>query len=93
MKLLDKILHHSVRELTRAAAVIALVGLAIMSISVVVPRPLPVILAMSVGHVIGAAALACYLLAVILHVSRRPRSLESLPPPVSAAPRDDQPAA
>ena len=73
MKLLDVILHHSVRELTRAAAVLALVALAIMSYSIVSPRPLPVVLAMSVGHVIGGAALAFYLIAVVLHAARQPR--------------------
>lgn len=70
MSLIRRILRRSVNELTRAACVLALVALAIMVASVVYPKPLVVILAMSVGHGIGAAALGCYVLAVIVEASR-----------------------
>jgi len=81
----EKVLHQSVRHLTRIAAVLALIGLATMVLSVLWPRPLLVILAMSAGHGIGIAAFFCYLLAVLLDVSR------STPPPSSLAPPKDEP--
>jgi hypothetical protein len=63
---LRSLLERSVPGLVRAASVWALVGLATISLSLVWPRALPVIFAMSVGHLIGGAAFACYLLAVIV---------------------------
>jgi hypothetical protein len=83
LSLIRRIVHRSVPQLTRAAAVLALLGLGLMAYSVVSPRPLPVILAMSVGHVIGALAVGCYILAIALHASRAPE------PPDSAAPATD----
>jgi hypothetical protein len=70
MSLKESLRKRSVTGLTRLAAMLALVGLAIMACSVVVPRPVPVVFAMSVGHAIGIAAFACYLLAVLLDISR-----------------------
>ncbi len=70
MSLWTTLLHGSVPRLTRMAAVLALLGLAVIAFSIVVPRPLPVIFAMSVGHVIGGAAFVCYLLAVLLDAYR-----------------------
>ncbi len=61
----------SVTRLTQAACWLALVGLAVMAYSILVPRPLPVIFAMSVGHAIGALAIVCYLCAVVLDLRRR----------------------
>ncbi|MFZ5891491.1 MAG: hypothetical protein ACOY0T_10610 [Myxococcota bacterium] len=66
MKLIDRIRAQTVPGLTRLACTLALIALAVMCVSVVYPKPLAVILAMSVGHVIGGAAFALYLLAVIL---------------------------
>lgn len=60
----------SVTRLTRLACVLALVALAMMSYSVISPRPLPVILAMSVGHAIGGGAFLLYLLAAILDAAK-----------------------
>ena len=71
----------SVRQLTRVAAVLALIGLAMMAYSILSPRPLPVILAMSVGQLFGFVAIACYVVAVVLDVSRRPSAPDSLAPP------------
>lgn len=80
----------SVRHLTRIAAVLALIGLAIIAYSILSPRPLPVILAMSVGQLFGAVALVCYFLAVVLDVSRKPAGPDSLaPPPVEPKKTDD----
>ena len=58
--------------LLRLACVLALLALVIMCASILFPRPLPVIMAMSAGHVVGGAAFATYLLAVIID-SARPR--------------------
>jgi hypothetical protein len=73
--------HSSVRHLTRLAATLALAGLALMAYSIVSPRPLPVILAMSVGHGLGIAAFFCYLLAVVVDVARSAPAPDSLSPP------------
>jgi len=64
------LLHGSVPRLTRIAAFLALLGLAVIAFSIVVPRPLSVIFAMSIGHVIGGAAFTCYLVAVLLDAYR-----------------------
>lgn len=66
----DRLRRQSVSGLTRFACILALVALAMMSYSIVSPRPLPVILAMSVGHAIGGAAFVCYLLAVVIDTTR-----------------------
>lgn len=71
MKLIVRIAEISVLRLTRLACVFALFGLATMAYSVLVPKPLPVIFAMSVGHGFGAVAFVCYLLAVVLDAARR----------------------
>jgi hypothetical protein len=61
-----------------------------MVLSIFFPRPLIVVGAMSVGHAIGGAAFACYLLAVVLDVSRSVQPVDSLqPPPVSSEPDED----
>ncbi|MEP7051295.1 MAG: hypothetical protein ABJB12_13125 [Pseudomonadota bacterium] len=72
MTLADRVLRRSVPELVRVACVLALLALGLVCWSVLQPRPIPVILAMSAGHVIGGAAFACYLLAVILDAVQRP---------------------
>jgi hypothetical protein len=79
--LIVRIAHFSRRVLTRVAAALALVGLAMMAFAIVVPRPVPVILAMSLGHAIGFAAVLCYLLAVILDVWHGDTPVDSLAPP------------
>jgi hypothetical protein len=87
-KLLVALAHRSVRGLLRVAAILALLGLAIMSLSVVWPRPIVVVLAMSVGHGIGAGAVACYVLAILLTMRRTPPlppEASSLPPAADAA--------
>ena len=95
MKLVARILADSVQHLTRVACVFALLGLALMSYSVLDPRAVPVIVAMSVGHAFGIIAFACYLLAVILDVRRGGRSTSIAPPPapVDGTPRSDSESA
>lgn len=68
MNLLRRIRHTSVLKLTRAACVFALLGLGLMCYSLLDPRAIPVICAMSLGHALGFAAFGCYLLAVVLDV-------------------------
>ena len=80
MKLWERLIQRSVGQLTRVAAVLALLALAIMAFSVVYPRPLWVVFAMSVGHVVGGAAFACYLVAVLVDVSRSNPRMDSISP-------------
>jgi hypothetical protein len=70
MKLLERLLEGSVSALTRAACIFALLGLALMSYSILDPRAVPVITAMSVGHAFGISAFGCYLFAVVLDIRR-----------------------
>jgi len=86
LRLLRNIARRSVSHLIRVAAWLALSGLAIMAYSIISPRPLPVILAMSVGHVIGALAVTCYLLAIVLNASQKA-------PGASPAPAETTPSA
>lgn len=73
MRLFAWLRARGVSGLTRLSCWLALAGLATLCVSILFPRPLPVIFAMSAGHAIGAAALAVYLFAVFLDVSRRDR--------------------
>ena len=81
-KPLERLMAHSVENLTRLACIVALVGLAVMVASILHPGPLLVIFATSVGHMIGGFAVLCYFLAIVMDVKR---SRRSLPP---TAPRD-----
>jgi hypothetical protein len=58
------------RILLMTSCVLALVALALMGWSVLVPRPVPVIVAMSVGQGIGTLSLVLYLVVVGLDVRR-----------------------
>jgi peptidoglycan/LPS O-acetylase OafA/YrhL len=57
-------------KLVRAASVLALVGLALFVWSVLDPRPVPVVLAMSVGQGIGTLSFLLYLVAVLVDLRR-----------------------
>lgn len=82
MSLYQRVMTRSVPALIKLACILALLALALVCYSVLVPRPLPVILAMSAGHVIGGSAFACYLLAVTLDAVR------AEPPVSDPAPAD-----
>jgi hypothetical protein len=58
----------------QAACVLALSALALFVWSLVDPRPIPVILAMSVGQVLGTLSFAAFLLVVVYDIrsGRRP---------------------
>jgi hypothetical protein len=66
MSFKQRLLRRSVLELLRLACVLALLALALITYSALDPTPLPVIFAMSVGHVIGGTAFACYLVSIVL---------------------------
>lgn len=66
-----RIAARSVTELTRVACVLALLGLLAMVWPLVFPGALTVVLSMVLGHTLGIAAFACYLLAVIVDLARR----------------------
>jgi uncharacterized protein (DUF2062 family) len=63
----------------RIAALLTLVGLGLMVWSMVVPTPLPVMLAMTVGQAIGSLAFALYLYVVIREVRRAWRARRGEP--------------
>lgn len=71
----------SVVGLIRLACWIALVGLAVMALSIIYPAPLAVIFAMSVGQVIGIIAFLCYLLSVLMDVVRGTNHAPDAPGP------------
>lgn len=71
MSLRTRLAQGSVSGLLKLACVLSLLALALICFAVFVPRPLPVILAMSAGHAVGGAAFACYLLAVVLDAMGR----------------------
>ena len=79
MSLRERLLRRSVPGLLRLACILALLALVLIGYSVLDPTPLPVILAMSVGHVIGGTAFACYLLSVVLDAMGSPQLHEKVP--------------
>lgn len=66
-----RVARRSVTELTRIACVVALLGLLVMVYPLLFPGALTVVLSMGLGHTLGIAAFACYLLAVIVDLAQR----------------------
>jgi hypothetical protein len=62
-----------VPRLLRVAAVLSLVGLALMMWSMFDPRPGPVLIGLSLGQVVGTTSFAIYLSIVIWDIRRRRR--------------------
>lgn len=60
--------------LVRISAAFTIVGLAFMVWSLLVPTPLPVMLAMSVGQAFGTAAFLLYLVAIVIDLRRERRA-------------------
>ncbi len=79
-KLFTYVAERGVVGLLRFACILALVALAIMCSSILFPRPLPVILAMSGGHAVGGAAFVAYLLAVVIDSAKRGPAHPETPP-------------
>jgi hypothetical protein len=65
-----------VERLVRVACMFGLLAMALMAWSVLDPTPFPVMVAMSVGQVIGTLSLVCYIAAVFLH-NRNQRATNS----------------
>lgn len=76
----------------RVAAVIGLVALGLMVFATFVPRPLPVIVAMSVGQGLGVVAFLLYLSAVVSEM-RRLRAVDEQRRDAPARPHPDDSAA
>ena len=73
---LPKLFRKSVQRMVQIATIFALLGMAFFAAGILYPKPLTVVLSMSVGHGLGAIAALLYLLAVIidsLNGSLRPR--------------------
>jgi hypothetical protein len=74
----------STTALLQISAGLTLVALGLMVWSMVVPTPLPVMLAMTVGQGIGTLAFGIYGFVVIRDIRRSMRAKRaSIPPPVS----------
>lgn len=71
----EPVLHPSRRASLglRVAATLTLIGLALMVWSMLVPTPLPVMLAMSVGQLVGTTAFAIYIVIVVRQLRRERR--------------------
>lgn len=57
-------------KILRLAAVLTVIALALMVWSMLVPTPLPVMLAMTVGQAIGTCSLVLYLYVVIKDIRK-----------------------
>jgi hypothetical protein len=60
--------------LLRISAVLTIVGLAMMVWSLLVPTPMPVMLAMSAGQAIGILAFLLYIIAIVIDLRRDRRA-------------------
>ena len=58
--------HNQVKKLVLFSAIGALASLALMILSILAPKPIYLVFAMSVGQGIGMLSLALYLLAIVL---------------------------
>ena len=67
-------------QVVRLAAVVALLALACMTWSLLDPRPIPIMVAMSVGQGLGTVSLGLYAVVVIVEARRAARAA---PPPDS----------
>lgn len=56
----------TIRRLVLVSTITTLVSLALMVMGIVFPRPLLLVLAMSLGQLFGTLSLALYLLAIVL---------------------------
>jgi hypothetical protein len=81
VRLIDRF-PRSVTHLTRVAAGFALLGLATFALGLFVPKPLPVIFSMSIGHGLGMVAVLLYFVAVAIDTTRGPGRRSA--PPASA---------
>jgi hypothetical protein len=59
----------------KAACVLALAALALMSWSLFDPRPIPVVLAMSLGQLLGTLSLAAFVVVVVADIRAGRRTI------------------
>jgi hypothetical protein len=69
--------HNQVKKLVFLAGVSTLVALALMVLSILSPKPIYLVIAMSVGQGIGTLSLALYLLAIVLDLQGGGAAYES----------------
>jgi hypothetical protein len=67
-------------RILKCACVLALAALGLMSWSLFDPRPIPVVLAMSLGQLLGTLSLAAFLVVVVVDI----RTQRIAPPKVKA---------
>lgn len=83
--------HSQVRKLVFLSGVATLVGLGLMVLSLVSPKPIYLVMAMSVGQGIGTLSLALYLLAIVLDLQGgTPAAYEQAAETRSEAAKEDQ---
>ena len=80
----------SIYRLLRAAALMALAALVLMAWGVFDPRPIALVIAMSVGQALGTLSLAGFLFVVVLDI-RRARLFSREATRFSGAPPKDDP--
>lgn len=68
--------HVGTEKLVLAACVLGLLAMALMCWSVLVPTPMPVLVAMSVGQGLGTLSLLCYLSAVFVEAWKQRQRLK-----------------
>lgn len=89
-------LRSKIERRIRLACVLTLIALGLMSWSLVDPRPIPVIVAMSAGQALGTCSLLLFIVAVLLDLRRsRVITLGDAPPaslPPSSLPPSRVPA-
>jgi hypothetical protein len=85
--------HATYAKVLRAACVLTLVALALMTWSILSPHAAPILVAMSVGQALGTVAFATFLVVVYADLRRLRRAAHAareagiaLPGPESAAP-------
>lgn len=71
--------------LVRISAALTILGLAMMVWSLLVPTPMPVMLAMSAGQALGILAFVLYLVAVVIDLRRDRRARRESQPQLDAA--------
>jgi hypothetical protein len=75
-------------QVVRLAAIVGLFALACMVWSLLDPRPVPIMVAMSVGQGLGAMSLLLYVVVVVVEARRAARTSE-LPAASAAEPGED----
>ena len=74
-KLVARAKRISMTTILRISAVFTILGLAMMVWSLLVPTPMPVMLAMSAGQALGMFAFGLYIVAIVIDLRRDRRAL------------------